>query len=207
MNFPKNLKFSEFPKAKDFKLKWEFDLSDKKICIQCFYIFSSKIYKILYNKKVIKEEKYDDNYNIIKFNEEGHFYEINLNLDSYNFTLFIDNKSFDDLYKKEKELNNLNEEVESCETGINIGNEEKINGINFGKEDVISIETGINYENGKETPYETGINNESCKFGNNTPNLNSEKNFNFDRGFNYKMNNKINEKKLCYNDGFNNKKI
>ena len=42
MNFPKNLKFSEFPKAKDYNLKWEFNLNNKKICISMFLYFFFK---------------------------------------------------------------------------------------------------------------------------------------------------------------------
>ena len=218
MNIPKNLKFPELLKEKELKLNWEFDLNNKKICIQCFYIFSSKIYKILYNEKVIKEEKYDDNYNFIKFIEEDHCYELILILDSYNFTLFIDKKSFKDLYKKEKELNNSNEKIESKETGINIGNEVKINGINFINEDLMSPETRINYENENEASYETEINGENNKFGNNYKNeninfidksyLKFDKNFNIDKNINIKVNNGIIIRKKCHdkmNNDFNEK--
>ena len=59
MIVPKNLKFSKNKNGLDFEIKWEFNLDLKKIYIEYFFCNSLKIYKILYNSKVIKEEKYN----------------------------------------------------------------------------------------------------------------------------------------------------
>ena len=99
----KNLNFTELKNENCFELKWEFNINLKKICIQCFYFLSTKLYKILYNEKVIQEKINIDNCNSIKFIEDDHYYEIIL--DTKNSKLFIDRKSFDDLYKRSEEIN------------------------------------------------------------------------------------------------------
>ncbi len=101
MNIPKNLNFEKFFKESYNEFKWEFKLNLKKICIKIFLIYSSKLYQLLYNNKLIKQGEYNDNCNIIKFIEEEHSYEININSD-FDCKLYIDNESFEDLYKKEK---------------------------------------------------------------------------------------------------------
>ena len=101
MNIPKNLNFEKFFKESYNEFKWEFKLNLKKICIKIFLTHSSKLYQLLYNNKLIKQGEYNDNCNIIKFIEEEHSYEININSD-FDCKLYIDNESFEDLYKKEK---------------------------------------------------------------------------------------------------------
>ena len=122
MIVPKNLKFFKNKNGMDLEIKWEFNLQLKKIQINYFYFNSSKVYKILYNEKVIKEEKYNYRCKYINFCEDNHYYQISL--DICNSKLFIDGKSFDELVE-EDDKNNIEGKEKDNEKDLKYNEKEK----------------------------------------------------------------------------------
>ena len=95
--------FGSFDHA-TYKYSWNFRINEE---YTIFYYFNkdSKKYKVIFIKQfdkiIIKDGDYNDNYNSFIFNEEGHNFKIkhkNKNIPE----LFIDEKSFNYFYNEEE---------------------------------------------------------------------------------------------------------
>ena len=140
MDSPQNLKSHfEIYEEELLKLIWELNFeNNNQICIEYFFYYKTNIYKILYNKKVIVEEKYDKKYNLYSFVKNGHHYGILHDYKDYLHGFIIDGVF---VYRTPKGFfRNL---MHSRKFGAPIGDKAPIEH-KAPKEDIISLKIGIN---------------------------------------------------------------
>ena len=129
----------EIHQDKFFKIIWEFNLDDKKYCIEYYFYYETHIFKITFNQKVITEEKNDEKFNLYSFTEEEHDFSIIHDYHNYIHGLLIDkilvdkfpSKMFWSIIVRDKREDNIEDEKIGPKSPINLPSEPMIiNGSN-----------------------------------------------------------------------------